>query len=118
MPGFTADPVQLHYAADRLTRSVEAFTDQPSLRFWAQPAEAGDPGLATALENFQQASAAGSTLLVEDVRRLTGRLHEARRLYERFDADAADIIKTCRSGPVRPSAAAPESTSVIRAVLG
>jgi hypothetical protein len=120
MPGFAADPVLLHHAADRLTQGVDDFTDQPSLRFWAQPTEAGDPSLAAALEHFQQASTAGSALLVADVRRLSGRLHEARRLYVRFDADAAEVIKTCRPGPAGASAAstAPESTSVIQAVLG
>jgi hypothetical protein len=116
MPGFTIDPEELRRATARLRERTDTFAGQPSLKFSAQAKEAGDPDVVAALEAFQQASTAGTTLLVEDARRLGARLLEASQVHTRFDHTAAEIL--ARAPEPLPAPVSPDETGVISSVLG
>jgi hypothetical protein len=117
MTGFETDPSQLHTTSGSMRDLVDAFAGESVLRFSIRAAEAGHPELNSALETFQHASSASTTLISEDIGRLADRLSRASRRYHEFERAAVGALAApVDSQPAPP--APPVWRTDIEAVLG
>lgn len=92
MDNLSISPSELVAAANTLASRFQDYSDDPAGRFWLSPDEAGNAEVATALAEFQQASAALRGHLTADGTEITTRLAKTANSYQETDAETARAL--------------------------